>query len=337
MEPERRNNMPSNVSVIIPAFNAEVFLGRAIRSVLAQSLPPVEILVVDDGSTDGTAKVAQARNNLVHYIYQKNAGASAARNCAIQKASGEFIAFLDADDEWLPHHLESAMEVFQRYPSLKWYAAAHEERSLEMRIVKPRITSKIKHLMGGRGYFDDYFAAWALGKVFWTGTFIIRKSVFDQVGLFDTNMQVGGDLDMWFRIALRYPEIGYSTRVGAIYWRRYGGLCLKFQLDVRKSLSYYERFARMAGEYSATAAECYAPVLKRILLLEYVEAVKTGDYSFVSEMRTRYGNIAPFRWEIACFLYRLIPPGFWRMLHKKKDSLHVLIAKFKYNRSIEGR
>ncbi len=337
MEPERRNNISNSVSVVIPAFNVEAFLDRAIKSVLAQSLPPVEILVVDDGSTDGTAKVAQMHNKLVRYIYQKNAGASAARNCAIQKASGEFIAFLDADDEWLAHHLESAMEIFQRYPFLKWYAAAHEERSLEMRVVKPRIISKIKHLMGGRGYLDNYFGAWALGKVFWTGTFIIRKSVFDQVGLFDTNMQVGEDLDMWFRIALRYPAIGYSTRVGAIYWRRYGGLCLKFQLDLRKSLSYYERFARMAAEYSSIAAERYAPVLRRILLLQYIEAVKTGDYSFISEMGNRYGNIVPFRRQIACFLYRLIPPGFWTMLRKKKDSLHVLIGNFRSTRSINNQ
>lgn len=334
MEPERRNNIPNSVSVVIPAFNAEAFLGRAIKSVLAQSLPPVEILVVDDGSTDGTAKVAQTHNNLLRYIYQKNAGVSAARNCGIQKASGEFMAFLDADDEWLPHYLESAMEVFQRYPFLKWFAAAYEERSLEMRVVKREVTSKIEHLIGARGYLDDYFAASALGKVFWTGTFIIRKSVFDQVGLFDTNMQAGEDLDMWFRIALCYPEIGYSTRVGAVYWRRYDSLSIKFQPDLRKSLSYYERHARMAAEYSSIAAERYAPVFHRILLLQYIDGIKTGDYSFLSEISNRYGNIVPLRWQLGGFLYRLIPLRFWRMLRKKRDFFHVLIAKFKFNRSI---
>jgi glycosyltransferase involved in cell wall biosynthesis len=180
------------VSVIMPAFNVEAYLRCAVNSVLNQTYQPHEILFIDDGSTDDTARVAQEFGDCIRYIYQKNAGVSAARNRGIQEVSGDFIAFLDADDEWLPNHLERAMKVFKRYPFLKWFAAAHEERSHEMEVVKPKISQKVKDMLGTKEYFDDYFHANNIGKVFWTGTFVMRKSVFDKVGIFDKNLRRGG-------------------------------------------------------------------------------------------------------------------------------------------------
>ena len=109
----------SPVSVIIPAYNYADYLAAAIQSVLQQDLPDFELLVIDDGSTDGTAAlVAGLTDPRIRYVHQANAGLSAARNTGIREASHPFVAFLDADDEWLPIHLSSAVSAFQRLGSV---------------------------------------------------------------------------------------------------------------------------------------------------------------------------------------------------------------------------
>jgi len=105
-----------NISVVIPAYNAAGTIGRALDSVIAQTHPAREILVVDDGSTDRTAQVVSEYGGRVEYLYQDNAGPGAARNAGIRAAHGEWIAFLDADDEWLPHRLALQAELLQRDP-----------------------------------------------------------------------------------------------------------------------------------------------------------------------------------------------------------------------------
>ncbi|HEV8051797.1 MAG TPA: glycosyltransferase family A protein, partial [Parachlamydiaceae bacterium] len=92
--------MPSLISVVIPAYNAEQFIGQTIQSVLDQTYPCHEIIVVDDGSTDSTKEVLKRFDGSIRYLYQQNKGPSAARNAGIQVAQGEFICFLDADDCW---------------------------------------------------------------------------------------------------------------------------------------------------------------------------------------------------------------------------------------------
>src|SRR3954464_12045254 len=99
------------VSVVIPAYNAQEFLGRAILSALVQTVPPHEIIVVDDGSTDGTREIAESFGPPVRLICQHQDGASAARNRAIRAATAPLIAFLDADDEWLPKKLEQQLPL----------------------------------------------------------------------------------------------------------------------------------------------------------------------------------------------------------------------------------
>jgi glycosyltransferase involved in cell wall biosynthesis len=104
----------NTVSVVIPAFNSAKYIGEAIQSVLEQTLVSFEVLVVDDGSTDDTAEVVQRYP--VQYFRQENAGPSAARNTGMTKAKGEFVAFLDSDDLWLPQKLAVQLEAFKRHP-----------------------------------------------------------------------------------------------------------------------------------------------------------------------------------------------------------------------------
>ncbi len=116
------------VSVVIPAYNEAPRITRALRSVLDQTHPVNEIIVVDDGSTDDTSDVVSQFSERVICIRQSNQGLSAARNTGISQAKSDWVAFLDADDEWLPSHIENAKIILTANPELMWYCAAFERR-----------------------------------------------------------------------------------------------------------------------------------------------------------------------------------------------------------------
>jgi glycosyltransferase involved in cell wall biosynthesis len=115
------------VSVIIPVYNGDRYLGEAIESVLRQSYQPLEVIVVDDGSTDTTATVARQFGAAIHYLYQENGGTAAARNLGIQRSQGSFLAFLDADDLWLENKLELQMGAFAEQPTLELVSGQVEQ------------------------------------------------------------------------------------------------------------------------------------------------------------------------------------------------------------------
>ena len=106
------------ISAVIPAYNAEKYITRAIDSVLGQTRPVDEIIIVDDGSTDNTAEAIKRYGDKIQYIYQENAGVSAARNTGIKAAATDWIAFLDADDEWLPERIQLQVELLKRIESI---------------------------------------------------------------------------------------------------------------------------------------------------------------------------------------------------------------------------
>jgi glycosyltransferase involved in cell wall biosynthesis len=206
------------VSAVIPAYNAAEYLGRTIDSVLAQSRTADEIIIVDDGSTDNTADVASAYGEKVKYIHQENAGASAARNTGINAASCEWIAFLDGDDEWYPQKLQVQMELLKRNPHLEW-ATANFDRCLcgENQRGPDIIVAKASNLLAGKDYFDSYFAASMSGASWCTDTMIIKRHLLEKAGLFREGQVRANDLDMWWRIAHRWPQIGYWPEPLAVY------------------------------------------------------------------------------------------------------------------------
>jgi glycosyltransferase involved in cell wall biosynthesis len=109
----------SKISVIVPTYNCGAFIAETLNSILNQTLPANEIFVVDDGSTDNTANVvSQIKDPRLHYIQKENAGVSSARNVGLSKATGDYIAFLDADDLWLPQMLEMQVKVFEKHPDV---------------------------------------------------------------------------------------------------------------------------------------------------------------------------------------------------------------------------
>ena len=128
------NDSSYSVSAVIPAYNAEKYIERAIDSALAQSHLPDEIIVVDDGSDDGTGEVVKKYGESIRYINQENTGASAARNAGVKAAKNEWIAFLDGDDEWLSDNLESQMAILRRNKNLVWSTANFIRCSCNLRL-----------------------------------------------------------------------------------------------------------------------------------------------------------------------------------------------------------
>lgn len=202
------------VSVVIPLYNKEATVGRSLRSVLAQTFSSFEVLVVDDGSTDGSAaKVCACADTRIRIIHQNNAGVSAARNRGIAEARGDLVAFLDADDDWEPHFLEAVVHLSKTYPSAGlfttglrryWGPKCFEET----RVRAPRGIQT--------GLVSDSLLGLLEGPLIHSSSVAIRKTVFDTMSGFPEGEHLGEDRDLWFRIALRYP-VAFDTRILAWY------------------------------------------------------------------------------------------------------------------------
>ena len=183
------------VSVIIPAFNSARTIARAIDSVAAQRYERWEIVVVNDGSTDATREVAQGYPQVRLLDLEGNQGPSAARNAGIRAAKGEFIAFLDADDEWLPEKLERQVEVLLQQPRTGIIAC--EGFTIEDGCEpQPLYPADVPRVTGP----EAWRALMARAYIFTSAT-VLRRSVLDRAGLFNTDLAIGEDQDLWIRVA----------------------------------------------------------------------------------------------------------------------------------------
>ncbi len=186
------------ISVIIPLYNKEREIEGTIRSVLAQRLQPLEIVVVDDGSTDHSAALVEAiPSPLIRLVRQPNAGECAARNRAIAESRGELLALLDADDEWEEGFLEEVAALYREFPGCGIYSTAFRVVSHDGIFPAPTPTR--------RGIVDNFFRDSAHRYVSIPSASAIPREVIDRVGGFPDGMKMGGDLYMWIKIARRYP------------------------------------------------------------------------------------------------------------------------------------
>lgn len=185
------------ISVIIPTYNSTKYIGEAINSVLRQTITNYEIIVVDDGSTDNTKEIIDNNFPQVRYFYIPHQGVSRARNYGIERARGEFIAFLDADDLWLPEKLEKQIGVFNSDQELMLVFTEH--RFFDSNGIREATFSKKERLMKGDVVKNIFlYSHVALPTV------MVRKNVFQEIGYFDENLNVAEDDNLWIRIALKF-------------------------------------------------------------------------------------------------------------------------------------
>ena len=199
----------------MPVYNKEKYVRASIESILRQTYPYFELLVIDDGSTDSCGSIIQSlKDSRLCYIRQENGGESSARNHGIRLAKNEFVTFLDSDDLWLPDYLETMNDLINRYPDKRVFGSAYcnepvKEETLEKIISLPK--SNTVH------YSDNYFQfTLTHPQSLTSSTTVLHKRVFEKSGMFPLGLKNWVDLDLWARIGMDY-SIVFTERICAIY------------------------------------------------------------------------------------------------------------------------
>ncbi|MCW5970266.1 MAG: glycosyltransferase [Blastocatellales bacterium] len=202
------------VSVIIPTYNQASFLGEAIESALMQTLPPREVIVIDDGSSDGTARVLAGFEGRIRAMRQANRGVAAARNAGARTATGDALAFLDSDDRWLPEKLERQAARLEAETDLGLVHAGFEEIDADGAVLNA-------HLDGREGWVAEDMLLFDGPVILGGGSGVmIPRRVFQEAGGFDERLSTSADWDLYYRIAAGY-RIGFIDRV-LLQYRRHG-------------------------------------------------------------------------------------------------------------------
>jgi len=199
-------------SVIIPLYNKENFIEATLTSALNQTFTDFEIIIINDGSTDKSKeKVLQFTDDRIQLFTTENQGVSVARNFGIEKASGEMIAFLDADDFWYPKHLENMASLIAKFPDEKVFSSAIEVET-KNKIFKATYSIPNHHEIININFFEGSHDQ---GAIF-TSSAVFERSVFETVGFFEPNLKTDEDTDLWIRVGLKYPVI-FSWKIGGKY------------------------------------------------------------------------------------------------------------------------
>jgi glycosyltransferase involved in cell wall biosynthesis len=213
----RQSSFPGRpaVSIIMPAYNVEPFVSGAIESVRAQTFSNFELLVVDDGSTDGTAAAVERHaqeDDRIRLLRQSNLGLSAARNVALQHARGEYLAILDSDDAWMPSFLGSQIEILERQPEVDivttnaWFVGGSMSGRTAGPQPDPRPDPNLRHLL------EDETAVFVMC--------VFRRRVYEAIGGFDEAFRSNEDYDFWIRAAIGGFRFVRNDKPAAFYRRR---------------------------------------------------------------------------------------------------------------------
>lgn len=235
--------MELRISVVIPTYNRKILVLEAISSVLQQEPKNYEVIVVDDGSTDGTIGHLKILNLPIKVIRKEKGGTSSARNEGIKNSKGEFIAFLDSDDIWLPGILEAQLQYLEVHPSIPLvytdqYIESFGKKLDITRFTAGNVTYEQKSKFDLPGFMKS--------PPIHISSVMVRKSIFDEMGLFNENLKIHEDTEMWNRISEKY-ELGYIDKPLAIFrWEKDSQHVLKpegrglFISEGRKYMKIYE-------------------------------------------------------------------------------------------------
>lgn len=224
--------MSCSVSVVIPAYNHSAFLGGTLQSVFEQHLRPVEVIVVDDGSTDRTGDVLRMYGNRLLVLSQPNRGVAAARNAGAAAASGALLAFLDADDVWLPTKLERQVARVLLEPELGLVHCGVQEIDSGGRVLGIRLD-------GLEGWISREMLLFRRGVILGGGSAaIVPRAVFEHVGGFDEGLSTSADWDLYYRIARRY-RVGFVPEALVRYRVHSGNMHRNVHVMARDMLKAY--------------------------------------------------------------------------------------------------
>ena len=274
--------MQAPVSVIIPTYNRCASVCLAIESVLAQTLPPAQVIVVDDGSGDDTCAVISQRFPNVALIQQPNRGVSHARNRAIEIASADWVAFLDSDDQWFENKLQVQMQHIDAHPE---HGLCHCDEHW-IRNGK-RVNPMNKHQKRGGYIFEHCLPLCAISP----SATLIHKKLIDEIGVFDESLPACEDYDLWLRICAKHPVLyvdqallaktgGHEDQLSRKHW----GMD-RFRLQALAKLL---RSQTLTNEQTALTTQTFKQ--KYSILLN--GAIKRGNTLFAQELKMQYAELA---------------------------------------------
>ncbi|MGE3508295.1 MAG: glycosyltransferase family 2 protein [Vicinamibacterales bacterium] len=302
-------------TAIVPAFNCAAYVGAAIQSILEQTRHVDEIIVVDDGSTDDTSTVAQSFGERVTYVRTSNQGAAGARNAGLDRARGDFIAFLDADDAWYPEKIAHQLDALTRHPELQavcceFGMADESGRIVETRYIKRKYRVFADHRLdwpamfphsepvpadsrSGTLYYGDAYRALFLGNFVNTSSIVLRRTAIEKAGRFTVGRRTQEDYEYWLRVAAA-GALGYIDAPLLLFRRRPNQLTaddqkLRIARDTADVIRAESRRAesrlgralvaqRLADRYRALALACLGAQSRREARQALAEAWRAGGH-----------------------------------------------------------
>jgi len=227
---------PPQISVVIPVYNKEKYLENTIESVLSQNFKDFELILINDGSTDGSESIIKAIDDpRIKYFKQANSGVAIARNKGVAEASASLIAFLDADDIWLPEHLDEIYRLYTSFPEATFYATGYQIKYFNrtFNFVYPFKQESIQ--------IKPYYKYDKGQALFYVSNFAIKKDIFEKEKGFKTGID-GEDTEFYIRLGLKYP-MAYSKKITLIHIdEAENSLFAQYKIENKvKLLKYFEK------------------------------------------------------------------------------------------------
>ena len=313
--------MEISFSVIIPLYNKAPYIERAVKSVLSQDYPHFEIIVVNDGSSDGGEKiVTKLEDERLKLVSQKNAGVSAARNKGALEAKSEYLAFLDGDDTWEPNFLSELVKLIADFPNAGIYGTSNS-------FIYPngkKVAEDFSYLFAGKdqGLVEDYFGLFAQiqKSPFSNSNLCIPKKIYNEFGGYKVGVKLTEDSDLWCRIALKY-DVAFSIKPLANYYLDISGSTVGIfephEFQVSKTL----RNALI----NKTVAKKYIPSVKKLIVFQKLSLIKrallTGHKSFALSKMADFEIFRTYPKEyIQSAIALVIPKKIFDIIRKAKHN-----------------
>jgi len=312
------------ISAVIPAYNSQDFILDAILSIQRQTHPVDEIIVIDDGSSDDTQQIIQNQAKDVIYIRQKNQGPSAARNAGIKIAKSEWIAFLDADDQWTEDKIATQLSTLSLSPELHLIAGDMQEIGLNNEIITQSVLEKhnlLEKFQSNKSLPIKNALAELVTKNFIpTGTVLVKRTSLIEAGMFNTAIRFGEDLELWAKIASKHPitclpEILMLRRLHGSNATSCTSLMLADLVKVMQSIIIYARHPLFMQHISANklVADAWADLAYWHFTNEEFNLARAAYWNSIKEY--------PGKRSFAYFAFSSLPKHVIKALRKTKQKL----------------
>jgi len=322
--------MTEKISVIIPLYNKGSEIERTLNSVIQQTFQNFEIIIVDDHSDDeGLAIVKNFSDPRITIIEQEHRGVSFTRNHGVNLATSDFIAFLDADDEWMPKHLETIFRLIKKYPHAGMYTTAYKIQTPDG---KTRWANyKCIPNPPWEGLIPDYFKPISLGDhIINSSQVVIPKKIFYDVGGFPEGYWYGEDIDLFGKIALKYP-IAFSWELGGIYHEdaliraRHKNL----PLDYQEPFISTARIALMNGEVPQELTESLIEYIWRMESQRAIYNLRVGNSSVALNIFKQCDTKWHHNERLIWLLLARLPPPLYLFIRDVRQNVKKIVRKNK--------